>query len=67
MTYKILITDDLARLEENPEVTFDLVKGLTPDTLPQPIPGYDGLIVRSIVKITEAVLTRFFFSVDSDR
>ncbi len=61
MTYKILITDDLspqglARLEENPEVTFDLVKGLNPETLAQHIPGYDGLIVRSSVKVTEAVL-----------
>ena len=59
--FKILITDDLspqglARLEENPKVTFDLVKGLTPETLAQRIPGYDGLIVRSSVKVTEAVL-----------
>ncbi len=61
MTYKILITDDLspqgiARLESAEDVEFDLVKGLTPETLAARIPGYDGLIVRSSVKVTEAVL-----------
>jgi D-3-phosphoglycerate dehydrogenase len=62
MTFRILITDDLspqglARLENSPDVEFDVVKGLTPDTLAQRIVGYDGLIVRSSVKVTEAVLT----------
>src|SRR6185503_7378089 len=62
MTYKVLITDDLspqslARLEAAEDVQFDIVKGLTPATLAEHIPGYDGLIVRSSVKVTEAVLT----------
>jgi D-3-phosphoglycerate dehydrogenase len=61
MTHKILITDDLspegmARLETAPDVSFDMVKGLTPATLAQRIPGYDGLIVRSSVKVTAEVL-----------
>jgi D-3-phosphoglycerate dehydrogenase len=61
MTYRILITDDisaqgLAELEKAEDVTFDIVKGLTPETLTERIPSYDGLIVRSSVKVTEAVL-----------
>jgi D-3-phosphoglycerate dehydrogenase len=61
MTYRILITDDLspeglAQLEAAPDVEFDIVKGLTPTTLAERIPGYDGLIVRSSVKVTEEVL-----------
>lgn len=61
MPYKILITDDLspqalARLEDSPDVEFDLIKGLTPETLAQHIPEYDGLIVRSSVKVTGPVL-----------
>jgi D-3-phosphoglycerate dehydrogenase len=62
MTYKILITDDLSPegldlLEGAEDVQFDLVKGLTPATLAERIPGYDGLIVRSSVKVTEEVLS----------
>ncbi len=61
MTFKVLITDDvseqgLAYLEADPDVTYDIVKGLTPDTLAERIPGYHGLIVRSSVKVTEKVL-----------
>ncbi len=61
MTYKILITDDLspqglALLEAAEDIQFDIVKGLTPATLAERIPGYDGLIVRSSVKVTEEVL-----------
>ena len=61
MTNKILITDDLssqglAKLETNPHIEFEVVKGLTPETLAQRIPGYDGLIVRSSVKVTAKVL-----------
>lgn len=60
-TFKILITDDLspqglARLKEADDVTFDIVKGLTPETLAERIPSYDGLIVRSSVTVTKAVL-----------
>lgn len=61
MTYTILITDDLspqgiARLEAAEDIRFDIVKGLTPAALVERIPAYDGLIVRSSVKVTEAVL-----------
>jgi D-3-phosphoglycerate dehydrogenase len=61
MTHKILITDDLssqglAHLESAGDVKYDVVKGLTPEMLAQHIPGYDGLIVRSSVKVTEHVL-----------
>jgi D-3-phosphoglycerate dehydrogenase len=61
MTFKILITDDLspqglAQLQEADDVTFDVVKGLTEEALTRRIPGYDGLIVRSSVKVTETVL-----------
>jgi len=60
MTYKILITDDLsaqgiALLEGSNDVEYDLIKGLTPETLAQRIPGYDGLIVRSSVNVTTEV------------
>jgi D-3-phosphoglycerate dehydrogenase len=58
---RLLITDDLssqglARLESAPDVEFDLVKGLTSETLTQRIPGYEGLIVRSSVQVTKEVL-----------
>ncbi|MEW5960719.1 MAG: phosphoglycerate dehydrogenase, partial [Chloroflexota bacterium] len=61
MTYRILITDDLspqglAHLESSSDVEFNIVKGLTSETLAQRIPGYDGLIVRSSVKVTKEVL-----------
>ena len=61
MTYKILITDDLSpqglgRLESADDVEFDIVKGLTPETLAERIPDYHGLIVRSSVKVTQEVL-----------
>lgn len=61
MSYKVLITDDLspeglALLEAAEDIQFDIVKGLTPVTLAGRIPGYDGLIVRSSVKVTAEVL-----------
>lgn len=59
-SYKILITDDLslqglARLEQAKDAEFEVVKGLTPETLAERIKGYHGLIVRSSVDVTEAV------------
>lgn len=59
--YRLLITDDLspeglARLRSASDVSFDIVKGLTVEKLAQQIPGYDGLIVRSSVKVTAEVL-----------
>lgn len=61
MTYKILITDDLSpqgleRLENVEDIEFDIVKGLTVPALAERIPGYDGLIVRSSVKVTAEVI-----------
>jgi D-3-phosphoglycerate dehydrogenase len=61
VTYKILITDQLsaeglAHLEAAEDITFDVVTGLTSETLAERILGYDGLIVRSSVTVTEAVL-----------
>lgn len=61
MTYKILITDDLssqglARLEAAGDVEFDIITGLSPETLVQCIPNYHGLIVRSSVTVTQEVL-----------
>jgi D-3-phosphoglycerate dehydrogenase len=61
MTFRILITDDLspqglALMEASQDVEFDIVKGLTPATLAERIKDYDGLIVRSSVKVTEEVL-----------
>lgn len=61
MTFRILITDELspdgiARLKAADDVAFDVITGLTPETLAQHIPGYDGLIVRSSVKVTATVL-----------
>ncbi len=62
MTYRILITDDLspqslAKLDQADDVEYDVIKGLTPEKFEETIVGYDGLIVRSSVKVTEAVLT----------
>ncbi|MCB0190545.1 MAG: phosphoglycerate dehydrogenase [Anaerolineae bacterium] len=59
--FKILITDDvsaqgLSLLEEAADIEFDLIKGLTPETLAERIPDYDGLVVRSSVKVTKEVL-----------
>ncbi len=61
MTYRILITDELssegvAQLKAAEDVEFDVITGLTPETLAQHIAGYDGLIVRSSVKVTAQVL-----------
>ncbi len=60
MSYKILITDDLspeglAHLDAARDVSYDVVKGLSPETLAARIPGYHGLIVRSSVNVTKAV------------
>jgi D-3-phosphoglycerate dehydrogenase len=61
MSYRILITDELsaeglAYLEGAEDVAYDLVTGLSSAELVEKIKGYDGLIVRSSVKVTEAVL-----------
>lgn len=61
MTYKILITDQLsadglALLEAAEDIEFEVVTGLTSETLAERIPGYDGLIVRSSVNVTGPVI-----------
>jgi D-3-phosphoglycerate dehydrogenase len=61
MMFKILITDDLSpqgltMLEGAQDVCFDIITGLTEDELAQKIVGYDALIIRSSVKVTQKVL-----------
>ena len=61
MTFRLLVTDDLspeavALLEENEDIHFDVVKGLSPTELAQEIVGYDALIVRSSAKATAEVI-----------
>jgi D-3-phosphoglycerate dehydrogenase len=61
VTYKILITDNLspqglARLESAEDIEFDIITGLSPEEFIKTIPPYDGLIIRSSVKVTKDVL-----------
>jgi D-3-phosphoglycerate dehydrogenase len=61
VTYKILITDNLspqglARLESAEDIEFDIITGLSPEDFVKTIPPYDGLIIRSSVKVTKDVL-----------
>lgn len=59
--FKILITDDLSPqaltlLDEAKNVTYDVIKGLSEAELTEKIADYDGLIIRSSVKVTKPVL-----------
>lgn len=61
MTFRLLVTDDLspeavALLEEQDDISFDVVKGLSPEELADRIGVYEGLIVRSSAKATAAVI-----------
>ena len=61
MTFRLLVTDDLSEeavslLEEQEDIAFDVVKGLSPDQLADKIVGYHGLIVRSSAKATAEVI-----------
>ncbi len=61
MTFRVLVTDDLspeavALLEEQDDISFDVIKGLSPAELAQHIGVYDGLIVRSSAKATAEVI-----------
>ena len=61
MAYKILITDDISEksldtLNNADDIEYDILKGLTQEKLVQHITIYDGLIVRSSVKVNEDVL-----------
>ncbi len=61
MTYKILITDELSpqaleQLATAEDVTFDTVYRPSPEKLLEIIPNYDGLIIRSSVKVDAELL-----------
>jgi D-3-phosphoglycerate dehydrogenase / 2-oxoglutarate reductase len=59
--FSILITDDLSPqalelLDAADDVSYDIVKGLSPEALRDKIRGYDAVIIRSSVKITADVI-----------
>lgn len=61
MTLRLLVTDDLspeavAVLEEQDDIKFDVIKGLSPQELAEVIGDYEGLIVRSSAKATAEVI-----------
>ena len=61
MTYRVLATDDLSAdavhlLNEHPGFDFDVQKGLSQDELETLITDYDGLIIRSSVRVTDRVI-----------
>ncbi len=58
----ILVADKIAdqgleRLRAAPEATFDVRHGLSPAQLAEVVGGYDGLLIRSAVKVTEEVFS----------
>jgi len=57
----ILVADKIAeeglnRLRETPGVTFDVRHGLSPEELAGAVADYDGILIRSAVKITRDTL-----------
>src|SRR3954470_15185552 len=59
--FRVLVTepiaeDGLAALRREADIEVDVRLGLTPEQLIEAIPPYEGLIVRSETKVTEAVL-----------
>ncbi|MEA3501815.1 MAG: phosphoglycerate dehydrogenase [Actinomycetota bacterium] len=61
MTFRVLVTDDLSAeavglLKANPDIEFDVVRGLSPEGLTERITGYDGLIIRSSVHASADVI-----------
>lgn len=61
--HHILIADKIAergleRLRTVPEVTFDVRQGLSPAELAACIGDYDGILIRSAVKLTKEVLAK---------
>ncbi len=59
--FKILISDKLGqagldRLDEMPDVTYEMKTGLSQEELYAILPGYDALIIRSGTKATAEVL-----------
>lgn len=62
MKHKVLVTDTLspqglALLQGAADVEFDVVTGLSQEALAERISGYDGLIIRSSVKVTDEVIS----------
>ncbi|MBI1826898.1 MAG: phosphoglycerate dehydrogenase, partial [Planctomycetes bacterium] len=60
---RILVADKIAeagieRLRSMPEVKFDVRHGLSPSELADAIGEYDGVLIRSAVKITKDTLVR---------
>lgn len=61
--YKILVADKIAeagleRLRADREIQFDVRHGLSPDELAGIVGDYDGMLIRSAVKITAPVLAK---------
>lgn len=61
MTYRVLATDDLSTdavdlLNAHQDFEFDVHKGLSQDELEALITDYDGLIIRSSVRVTDRVI-----------
>lgn len=61
MTYKILVTDDLSPqaielLETAPDLVYDIVFRPSQEQLRQIIADYDGVIIRSSVKIDQDII-----------
>jgi D-3-phosphoglycerate dehydrogenase / 2-oxoglutarate reductase len=59
--FKILISDKLGqagldRLDEMPDVTYEMKTGLSQEELCEILPGYDALIIRSGTKATAELL-----------
>ncbi len=57
----ILVADKIAeagleRLRSTPNVTFDVRHGLSPEELASVVGGYDGMLIRSAVKVTAQTL-----------
>ena len=59
--FKILVADQiaeegLAKLRERSDISFEVKTGLTPDALGKMVGEFDGLIIRSGVKVTREAL-----------
>lgn len=60
-TYRILVTDTLSEkalelLKAAPDVSFDVVTGLSKEGLCERVPNYDALVIRSSVRLDADVI-----------
>lgn len=60
---RILVADQIAEegyalLRDAPDVTFDVKTGLSPEALGQVVGEYDGLLIRSGVRVTKEALSQ---------